>query len=109
MDHLDQLCAKHDFKIKMILEAGLWIVETPLGAKGGKALRPHSLPGRSCGAEEGGGFELVERLGLVTPHSLLGISGGADRGGFGQALESFAVRGLGSLLWMRGSHLLGRI
>ena len=88
MDHLVQLCAKHDFKIKMTLEAGLWIEETPLGAKGGKALRPHSLPGRSCGAEEGGGFELLGRLelgtlGLETPHSLLGISGGADRGGFG--------------------------
>ena len=114
MDHLVQLCAKHDFKIKMTLEAGLWIVETPLGAKGGKALRPHSLPGRSCGAEEGGDFELVETLGLEPlglgkPHSLLEISGGADRGGFGQALGSFAVRGLGSLLWMRGSHLLGRI
>ena len=43
---------------------------------------------RSCGAEEGGGFELLGRLelgtlGLGTPHSLLGISGGADRGGFG--------------------------
>ena len=89
-------------------------METPLGAIGGKVLRPHSLLGRSCGAEEGGGFELVGRLeleplGLGTPHSLLGISGGADRGGFGGALGSFAARGLGSLLWMRESHLLGRI
>ena len=60
----------------------------PQDARGGKVQRPHSLPGRSCDAEEGGGFELLGRLelgtlGLETPHSLLGISGGADRGGFG--------------------------
>ena len=87
---------------------------TPQDARVGKALRPHSLPGRSCGAEEGGCFELLVRLGLGTlglgiPHSPLGISGGADGVGFGQVLGSLGVRDLGSLLLRQGSHLWGRI
>ena len=93
---------------------GVGLKLTPLDARGDKALRPHSPPGRSCGAEGGGDFELLGRLelgtlGLGTPHSLLGISGGADGGGSGQVLGSLRVRGLGSLLLRQGSHLLGRI
>ena len=87
---------------------------TPRDVRGGRVLRPHSLPARSCAAKEGDHFGLLGEfglgtLGLGTPHSLLGISVGGDRGGSDQVLVSLEVRDLGSFLRRLVSHLWGRI